>query len=423
MTKKHRLSVKSRSKGKSRLKSKSSFKIIYATLKNRTHKSPLPLYPVVKNKNRKGKIVGFAKSVKKTNGNRRQQKQSVSSLGLYSEQDVLKMEYPYYRYMYTFNLNEYMQNFHSYHAVIETSNRQNIPNLEECQLPFRMEGKSGNYVIIMTNYMDKLEWFLNKLTDYFSEHVRVRCVFKGSISPLEYWQKNKEIIVRRYKSVYDVNDQMMSLYDIQELMYGKVRWCNNFRITVASAVLQLFRPKTWLDISAGWGDRLISAIINGVEKYEAADPNLDLHPCYRNIVLSLTGCDGNKVSAVKKKRMLSKYKVHATGFLEAEFEGRDFDLVFSSPPFFDLEIYSGFQNDSMVKYGETMVKWVDEFLMKSIEKAYGLLKVGGYMILYVGEHGEYGSRRMQEWNGKMRKLGIMYFYENRARGMHVWQKV
>ena len=140
-------------------------------------------------------------------------------------------------------------------------------------------------------------------------------------------------------------------------MYIHNKPCNNFRISVCLEVLKLFKPKKWLDISAGWGDRLMSALLyQPLEVYCGVDPNPCLHPYYQEMIKTL---DPNG----KKECILIK-----DGFETAVLPNIKFDLVFSSPPFFDLEIYSTASANSLVKYkGED--GWFNGFLMPSIYKA------------------------------------------------------
>jgi hypothetical protein len=165
-----------------------------------------------------------------------------------------------------------------------------------------------------------------------------------------------------------------------------------------------------LDISAGWGDRLLSGIFTKIKYYESCDPNLDLHPCYEKIINIF-------VSKTKRKN----YVIHKNGFLESNIIGKEFDIVFTSPPFFELEKYSNYEENSLKQF-KNEKEWTDNFLMKSIIKSYNYLKKNGYMILYIG-----GSKYVMESIHKLDKImdykGIIYFYENNPRGIHVWQKV
>ena len=313
-------------------------------------------------------------------------------------EEIKKIEYPYYSLEYKFNKKKYMDEFEKYKPTIYNTVPRQIN-------PSNIHKYEQDYFLIKTNYND--EQLINNLTDYFSEKVRVKCQFLGYVSPLQYWNKNKYQIIKTCQNKFN----NLTIHNLRDIIFTETKLCNNFRITVASAVLQYFKPKSWLDISAGWGDRLISAILNGIELYVAADPNLELHPCYKNII--------NKLTSKQKRK---NYQIHPTGFIEAQIKQKDFDLVFSSPPFFDLEKYSTFTYDSYTQFN-TQRSWTDNFLIESICKAHNLLKINGYMVLYIGHNDEYAKNKIKKLNNIMKYHGVIYFYEKKPRGMFVWEKI
>lgn len=254
---------------------------------------------------------------------------------------------------------------------------------------------------------------LNELTDYYTEPVRIQCSFKGNPAPLDYWTKNKEKIMKKAEEKYGNTD----IEALRETMYSDIRLCNNFKISVALSILNYFKAERWLDISAGWGDRLIAAAIYGVKEYVAADPNLTLHPYYRRIIRDLV-----------PKEQRDRYTIYKTGFEDIAVPDNHFDIVFSSPPFFDLEVYSKHEDDTLIKYANmdgkvTEQSWISKFFIPSLEKCVRALKTDGHMILYMG-----GSDKIMKTmldtlrDAGLKHKGIIYFYSGQLRGMHVWKK-
>ncbi len=309
-----------------------------------------------------------------------------------------KMEYPYYNYTYKFNKKKYMDEFKKYKPIIYNT----VPNELS---KFKLSKYDDSYFIIKSNYLE--ESFINDLSDYFTEKIRVKCQLLDYLTPLEFWEKNKDDILKTSLIKYN----KITILTVSEIIYKNSKLCNNFRITVSSAILQYFKPKSWLDISAGWGDRLISAIINKVDLYVSSDPNLELHPSYTNII--------NKLVPKSKRK---NYIIYPTGFLEAPITHKNFDIVFSSPPFFNLEKYSTYSQDSITQFN-TQKSWTDNFFMKSLVKAHNLLKLNGFMILYIGNIDNYTAEQLKKVNKIMKYHGIIYFYESRPRGIHVWEKI
>jgi hypothetical protein len=308
----------------------------------------------------------------------------------------LLLEYPYYNLYYKLNKKEIKLLIKNYKPIIY----DNIPNN---LIKYNLLKYDGKYFIIKENFLDTS--IINNLTDYFSENIRIRCRFGNNISRYDYWKKNKRKILLKTEEKYNE----INIYNIRETIYYSIKGCNNFRITVALTILRYFKAKKWLDISAGWGDRLLAGIFHNIKLYESTDPNLDLHPSYQNMI-------NNFVTDSKKNRFI----IHKNGFLEANIINNNFDIVFSSPPFFKLEKYSEYKEDSIKKYNDED-EWIDNFLVKSLIKCYYLLKKGGHLILYIG-----GSKKVMDkiffLNKFMKFKGIIYFYEKSPKGMYVWKK-
>jgi len=332
------------------------------------------------------------------------------------EYNFYSLEYPYYSLSYEFNKKNILQNIKDYKSLIFYEKPKNLNKNNLSTFIFNdiknkninINNKNKKYFIIKENFL-KTE-YINSITDYFSEKVRVKCKFGDQLSPLEYWTKYKSELIKETKEKYN----SITIHNLREIIYNnklkiKSKSCNNFRITVAMTILNYFKPNSWLDISAGWGDRLLSAIFCKIKYYESTDPNLDLHPCYENMIQTF-------VSKSKQKN----YIVHKNGFLEAQFKKKEYDIVFSSPPFFTLEIYSHYKENSVVQF-RTEKEWCDNFFLKTLIKSYNLLKAGGYMILYMG-----GSRYVMDTMFRLSNVmdykGIIYFYERKPRAIYVWQK-
>lgn len=267
----------------------------------------------------------------------------------------------------------------------------------------------NRYVFIKENWESNEE--LNNTTDYFTEIIRIQCSFMDSISPFKYWVGNYE----RLKFDSSCQTNFTQIKKIRDIMYHNVKFCNNFRISVALTILKLFNVKKWLDISAGWGDRLLAAIGHGVETYVGVDPNTDLHEHYEHMIKMLVEPDKQK-----------NFILINDGFEFANIPKNNYDFVFSSPPFFDLEKYSNSEKDSIIAH-PTIDKWYNDFLIVSLQKAYDNLITGGHMVLYIGDslNASYIDQMIHFLDSIMKPKGsIYYFYENAnvPRRMYVWKK-
>ena len=317
-----------------------------------------------------------------------------------------KDDYPYYHKQYTFsmkNIKKLLIKFKNNELIIKTSSLNKIPK----KIPTTLLQKYKNkYFIIIDDWLRHYE--LNKLTDYFTEIVRVKCNFKNNISAFDYWNINKSKIKNESNNIYG-NINILSL---QEIIYKHITLCNNFKISICLSILKYFNVKKWLDISAGWGDRLIAAILYGVDEYYSTDPNIELHPCYNKIINKLDGKNNDK------------FVIKHDGFEKLTPKKNYYDIVFSSPPFFDTEIYSKSKNDSLINYNNED-EWINNFFIPSLIIASDSLIINGRIVLYMG-----GSNKIMNIMHntltntlKLHYEGIIYFYSGVLRKMYVWKKI
>lgn len=329
-----------------------------------------------------------------------------------SKKYTSKVSYPFYRNMYKLNVSR----IHNLVSKLESQLKiySTLTTLDKHKhkhiLPLKLLSASTTpkYYIIKSSWNSNLE--LTNLTDYFSEECRIQCVFKKNLSPLEYWNTHREQLIAALKR----KKMEINIHNLREEMYIYNKPCNNFRIPVCLEILKLFKPKKWLDISAGWGDRLLSALLyKPLELYCGVDPNPCLHPCYNKMIKTFGSSN-------------TKYILIEDGFETAKLPDTTFDLIFSSPPFFDLEIYSNASTNSITKY-QSQELWFNEFLMKSIHKAINYLSVKGYLVLYMGEAQgtTYIPRMIKLINEKLKNIGELYYTDNgtKLRPFYCWCKI
>lgn len=309
----------------------------------------------------------------------------------------LNLEYPYLYLQYKLDKDSYLKHVKNFKPIIYDYIPEEIKK-------YNVEKYMDKYFIIKDIYLKT--FVINSITDYFTEKIRIQCIFGENDSPKQYWRKNKKNIIQKTIDKYN----KINILLIREILFQNTRFCNNFRISVALVILKLFNAKNWLDISAGWGDRLMAAILHNIDMYVSCDPNLDLHKYYDKIIDTFAPNQKNK------------FIIYKNGFIEAPIQNNiKFDLVFSSPPFFTLEKYSKFDQDSITMYNDE-VSWTQNFLIKSLIKSYNLLNKYGHIVLYI-EGSKYLLNQIKKLNNIMNYKGIIYFFEKKPRTMYVWQKI
>ena len=327
------------------------------------------------------------------------------------QRQIQSPEFPWYADEYNFNLSRILDivaRRKPQLKIYTTSPARDYPKYHSRFIPF---ANTKQYYIIKSPWDDNLE--LNYLTDYFTEKCRMTCQFGRFHSPLEYWRKNHHAIQRQLAR----NRLPLNNYNVREALYSmnRLMYCNNFRISLCLEVLDLFKPAKWLDISAGWGDRLISALLSPhVEEYCGVDPNPCLHPGYNSIIKHLDPTRGKKCTLIQDGFESAKLPPNA-----------QYDLVFSSPPFFNLEVYSKEATDSITAYA-SVDAWFSGFLMPAIKKSLEHLAPGGHLVLYIAEaHDEvkYIPRMIEETDKLAANAGRFYYTDGkRIREFYCWQR-
>jgi 16S rRNA G966 N2-methylase RsmD len=232
----------------------------------------------------------------------------------------------------------------------------------------------GNYVCFVAQEEDYDN--IDILTDYFTDDQRMIARNKKStMSPIELWS-SKEELSKLISKMIDEKEEISS-YNIREYIYKLKYECNSFKLTLASSIYWLFDAKKILDISAGWGDRLLAAIAHYADRYMGVDPNTDLIKGHTDIIKTLT--QHRDTTLQKNKYEVAPFKFESP---ELILEREEFDLVFTSPPYFDLEIYTEKEGQSITSF-PNFQSWLINFLFVSIKKAWTSLTIGGNMVIHI----------------------------------------
>jgi tRNA1(Val) A37 N6-methylase TrmN6 len=179
--------------------------------------------------------------------------------------------------------------------------------------------------------------------------------------------------------------------------------CTLYPFEVGMQVLKMFKPKRWLDPTAGWGDRLRCAIEYGCE-YTGVDSNKEMESAYKAIIAD-------------KARDPSKYTIKIGKFQDVRIAGT-FDLVFTSPPFFTKEVY---EHMTMWKDVE---EFLEEFLKPLFEKSTKLLEKGGHLVLYIEDRNSSDFIDLMKLYAEtlLKYEGAFYYEGTSLRPYYVWLK-
>lgn len=207
---------------------------------------------------------------------------------------------------------------------------------------------------------------IDVLSDLFVENVRIKVnVCNQLYSSFKDW-KNIPTLIKILKKTF--KEKYITPFTLRKMIYKVTKEVKNFRPTIIKGILNIvskdLKGKKMLDIFASWGDRLLTAISLEME-YIGYEKNIKLKPGHTRIIKTF----GNPTI----------HFVKYVSFEKSREPKNFFDIVFISPPFYNIEDY---KNDFFEDYHT-----FDEFLVYSLFKyifiAFNYLKINGKIILSI----------------------------------------
>jgi 16S rRNA G966 N2-methylase RsmD len=262
------------------------------------------------------------------------------------------------------------------------------PILFNRRTPIIPETFKGKYVKFIDNNYLKYD----VLPLIYSETELLKCQFRQNPPAITYFEKMKHQLAAEFLKQ---NKQSHTIAEYREFLFSKVKQCNNFRPTLAlqaynflninapngAKIVDSNSKQAILDFSAGWGDRLFAACI-GDKKYIGLDPNTNNTHIYDSIIKNHGKPDMQKVIATGAEYIsIHDLKIHMTAL-----GIKQFDLIFTSPPYFDYEIYADtMQSISNYSASSAMEfdKWITYFLLNVIMRYVPVLRDNGYIGIYI----------------------------------------
>ena len=235
-----------------------------------------------------------------------------------------------------------------------SSHRLEIPNFD-----FTYD---GSYLGLLPNLIGR------SCSDNFTQVERMKCEAKDrGMSPINSWEKRTSV----FRFLYNVCENVSSKTLRATISNSSGYMASQFSPMCAKAIYEMFDCKNVLDLSMGWGDRLVGALASNIDSYTGIDPNTALHPHYASID--------------KFYRHNKKTHFICSPAEDVDLNAGQFDMVFTSPPYFDRERYSEESTQSWKRYGSSVERWLNGFLFKVMEKSYDWLQDGGRLILNIND--------------------------------------
>lgn len=319
----------------------------------------------------------------------------------------LKLKFPYKKYYIFDEISAHKRLLFGikYQPKFDNENHKNYD--------INIDHKTNKYTIKYSLLNTSLYEY-NVISDAYTEMCRVKSSIKNKKSVYEFF-KNKKFhsIWLNFNNINELNTKIL-----RDLLYYNLNRIEltNFPSVVAVAVYKLFNSKKILDMSSGWGDRLLAAITHDynydIDYYYGVDPNKCLFRGYKSIIK----LSKNPHKFILINNVFEKVKIY-----------KKFDLMFSSPPYFDFEKYTKDNSQSYIQYS-SVDEWLNKFIYVSVLKIYSLLEINGHMCINISDTGKFPYvykilKFIENINGFIFIGVIGYLKVNSHRPIYIFKKI
>lgn len=294
----------------------------------------------------------------------------------------MELDYPFKRYY--IDIYQLIELAQKYNPVFITKNKNKNVLFDILKYNKKLSNYQNDYLIILTD-VDSSYYRINDITDFFTEYCRVSSCRReyNDKTPFEYFNENKIKIV---KELID-KGRKISFQNLNRYMENsKMSPCSNYKLTYLLGILKHFNPKRWLDLSAGWGDRLCAAYLHGVDYYYGIDPSNctnDLRYGYQNIINFFESNNFKTQAFIHKGAAETSPLVHKNDKIG------EYDFIFTSPPFYTFELYDESNELQSTNQYKSTKDWLENFLFYTINKSWKYLKKGGNYVMYIEDKKDY----------------------------------
>lgn len=236
--------------------------------------------------------------------------------------------------------------------------------------PLSKEDALNDYHKIKDAKLPALSLKGSKFVDYFTFHERLNTKGWQGLSFFEFLESKEKHLEKPYNQRFLQTikkdspklNEMQRLYKLFCLYYGCV---SQFKPAMAINIYMQFKAESVLDFTMGWGGRLVGACALNIPNYIGIDLNQNLKESY-----------GEMVKTLEELGTKTKIKLMFEDACKIDYSKLDYDCVFTSPPYYNKELYCGTNK-------RTKKDWNETFYKPLFKETYLHLKQGGCYILNV----------------------------------------
>ena len=214
--------------------------------------------------------------------------------------------------------------------------------------------QTGNKVVNKYTLVERLNTYGYQNINFYD------VLFNKNDLKKEKYVKN---IIEFYKKRKTKYPEIKVMYRLSNLYFSAV---SIFKPLIAMDIYCRFNPKCVLDFTMGWGGRLVGACALNIPKYIGIDSNQNLKTPY------------NKMCKFLRKHSTTDIELYFQDALTVDYSKFNYDLVLTSPPYYNVETYS----ESKQQSNED---WENKFYIPIFKKTFQHLNKGGYYCVNIPE--------------------------------------
>jgi len=260
-------------------------------------------------------------------------------------------------------------------------------------------------------YYKEMSQIGNNVVNKYTAIERLNTTGKTKSNFYDVW-KNRNILSKNapIKRIIDYYHKLNPSYPeekiwfrISNLYFSAI---SIFKPLIAMNVYCKFKPTCILDFTMGWGGRLVGACALNIPKYIGIDYNKRLKEPYKRLTTFL------------KKNSNTKIDLHFKDALSIDYSKMNYDLVLTSPPYYNIETYGGNTEKSKEK-------WDSEFYIPLFERTFKHLKRNGHYCLNIPAE-VYENVALKVLGKPLTKIPLpkskRFSNENYHEFIYVWEK-
>ena len=152
---------------------------------------------------------------------------------------------------------------------------------------------------------------------------------------------------------------------------------SNFPMKTVDHILKCYNTNdNYYDFSCGWGIRMLSSMKHKINYY-GTDPN--------NILVERLNEIHEDYDAVNKVNTFVDIRCQGSEVFVPKWKGK-MGLIFSSPPYYNLEDYKVGEQSTK---GKTYEEWLDQYMYRTLKNCKDYLTDDGYLLINVKNFSKY----------------------------------